>query len=287
MKLAVLTCERLPELLPSDKPLISLLAERGINATPAVWNDYTIDWSGFNALLFRNTWDYYQLETEFNQWLSQIQSLGIKTLNPIETIQQNKHKFYLKRLEAQGIQIIPTRFINKTNQLNLKSLWPETWEKAVIKPAFSAGSYLTEVFKKEKVDEINQKYAPIAKTKELLFQQYIPEIETLGETSFIFFDKKFSHAVNKKPETGDFRVQVQFGGQYTLINPEKNILKTAENIIATYREPLVYARVDGIIINGSFTLMEVELIEPDLYFSLKPSALTTFASAIAKNLFNP
>lgn len=284
MKLAILTCERLPDLLPSDKPLITLLAEKGIQAAPAIWNDKTIDWAGFDALLFRNTWDYYQLETEFNHWLSQIQTLGIKTLNPIETIQQNKHKFYLCGLQAKGIKIVPTQFINKTNQLNLSASWPKSWKKAVIKPAFSAGSYLTEVFEKEKVDEINQKYASIAQTKELLFQQYIPEIETLGETSFIFFDKKFSHAVNKKPVKGDFRVQVQFGGEYSLVNPPDNILQTAESIIATYNEPLVYARVDGVIVNGSFKLMEVELIEPDLYFSLKPNALTTFAAAIAKNL---
>ena len=286
MKLAILTCERLPELLPSDKPLISMLAKKGIQATPAIWNDKTIDWKGFDALLFRNTWDYYLLETEFNHWLSQIQSSGIKTLNPIETIQKNKHKFYLSELEAIGIKIIPTRFINQTNKLNLSVILPSNWEKAVVKPAFSAGSYLTEVFDRENVNEISKKYAPIAQTKELLLQEFIPEVETHGETSFIFFDKKFSHAVNKKPVKGDFRVQVQYGGEYTLVNPEKNILNTVEGIISTYHEPLVYARVDGIIIDGAFYLMEVELIEPDLYFSIKPSALTTFASAIAKNLFN-
>ena len=92
MKVGILTCARLPELLKSDQKLIPLFKEYNITAKAVIWDDESIDWTAFYYLLFRNTWDYYQKETAFNHWLQKIESLGIKTLNPIATIHQNKHK---------------------------------------------------------------------------------------------------------------------------------------------------------------------------------------------------
>ena len=109
-----------------------------------------------------------------------------------------------------GITILPTIFIEKTQHLNIAQIIPSQWNKAVIKPAFSAGSYQTEVFNVSNSSEINNKFQHIAAQKDLLLQQFMPEIQTVGETSFIFFNKKFSHCVNKMPAKGDFRIQVQF-----------------------------------------------------------------------------
>ncbi|MBG6063437.1 glutathione synthase/RimK-type ligase-like ATP-grasp enzyme [Flavobacterium sp. CG_9.1] len=282
MKIALLTCEKLPDLNPEDQKIIPALAQHKIESSAVIWNNKNINWTDYDYLIFRNTWDYFEKETEFKLWLDHIEKLGIKTLNPIEVIKQNIHKFYLREMEQQGITILPTLFIDKTNHLDLVKRIPSHWKKAVIKPAFSAGSYLTEVFEVANSTEINQQYASIALEKELLVQQFMPQIQTLGETSFIFFNKKFSHAVNKKPVDGDFRVQSLFGGIYTLVHPSQDMIQKAQKVVDTFKEDLLYARVDGILIDQELYLMEVECIEPDLYFNLSENSLERFVASIVK-----
>jgi glutathione synthase/RimK-type ligase-like ATP-grasp enzyme len=285
MKIALLTCQRLPNLTPADQLLIPELAKHKIQAKAVIWDDPTIIWTDFDYLIFRNTWDYYEKEAQFNLWLETIKKLKVITLNSIEVIEQNKHKFYLRELQNQNITIIPTIFIEKTKRLNLAEIMPSHWKKAVIKPAFSAGSYLTEVFEVANIEEINQKYQTIASEKDFLLQEFKPEIVTEGETSFIFFNKKFSHAINKKPATGDFRIQVQFGGVYTSISPNADLIQQAQKIVDTFPNNLLYARVDGIIINNQIQLMEVECIEPDLYFNYSEGSLQRFVNSILNLIY--
>ena len=130
------------------------------------------------------------------------------------------------------------------------------------------------------IHKISQRYQTIAAEKDLLLQEYMPQIQTEGETSFIFFNKKFSHSVNKKPAQGDFRIQVQFGGQYTAFEPKISLIEQAQKIVNTFTEPLLYARVDAIIINNKLRLMEIECIEPDLYFNYNDGALQRFVNSI-------
>ena len=280
MKVALLTCQKLPNLLEADQLLIPELAKHNINAKAVIWDDPNINWQEFDLLIFRNTWDYYEKQVAFDIWLQHIEKLGIRTLNSISIINQNKHKFYLRELEKQGFTILPTVFIGKTENLNLSEIIPNHWQKAVIKPAYSAGSYQTSVFEISKIVKTNQEYQSIAGEKELLLQQFMPEIQTLGETSFIFFNKKFSHAVNKKPIEGEFRIQSQFGGIYTLANPNAELIAQAQNLVNMFSEDLLYARVDGIIIDNQIHLMEIECIEPDLYFNLAEGAISKFVNSI-------
>lgn len=280
MKIGLLTCDTLPELLQSEQFLIPELAKHEIRAEAVIWDDKTVNWNDFDYLIFRNTWDYFEKETEFNLWLDQIEKSGIKTLNSIETIKGNKHKFYLRNLEQKGIKIIPTVFIEKTKDLNLSRIIPSHWKKAVIKPAFSAASFLTEVFDVQNTDQINQQYHAVATERDLLLQAFMPEIQDLGETSFIFFNKKFSHAVNKKPTKGDFRVQSQFGGIYTLQQPSSTIIEKAQKVVDQFENKLLYARVDGIVVGDDLYLMEMECIEPDLYFNLSEGSEQRFVSSI-------
>lgn len=280
MKIALLTCQNLPNLYETDQFLIPELAKHNITAKATIWNDPTINWNDFDYLVFRNTWDYFEKEKEFNTWLEYIEASGIKTLNAIEIIQRNKHKFYLRDLENQGVKILPTVFIDKTAALNLAEIIPQDWQKAVIKPAYSGAAYLTEVFEISQLQQINLQYRPIAAEKELLLQKFMPEIVSEGETSFIFFNKKFSHCVNKKPAAGDFRVQVQFGGKYTSIEPSQDLIDQAQAIVNTFKEKLLYARVDVILINNQLHLMEVECIEPDLYFNYSEGSQERFVNGI-------
>ncbi len=282
MNIALLTCENLPELTPADQQLIPELAKHNIAAKAVIWDDKSVNWNDFDYLIFRNTWDYFEKETEFNLWLDHIENLGIKTLNSIDIIKENKHKFYLRDMEKKGIKIIPTIFIDKTNHFNLSEIIPSHWKKAVIKPAFSGGAYQTTVFDTIAIETISDEYKSIASEKELLLQEFMPEIQSLGETSFIFFNKKFSHCINKKPVDGDFRVQVQFGGKYTLVEPRLELIEKAQKIVNQFNGDLLYARVDGIIIENELHLMEVECIEPDLYFNLSEGSHQRFIKSIVE-----
>ena len=282
MKVGILTCARLPELLESDQKLIPLFKQHNITAKAVIWDDHSVDWTTFEYLLFRNTWDYYQKEEAFNLWLTKMESLGIKTLNPIAIIQQNKHKFYLKELENKGVLILPTIFFEKNSKKKLEDVLPKNWKKIVIKPAFSAGSYLTKLVDQSEMDSIQNEFKEHFETKDFLLQEFRPEIKELGETSFIFFNGKFSHAVNKKPVEGDFRVQIQYGGLYSLIEPTTELINQAQAILKEISEQLLYARIDGIVKDNQLHLMEIELIEPDLYFDIAIGSRERFVEAFLK-----
>jgi glutathione synthase/RimK-type ligase-like ATP-grasp enzyme len=161
-------------------------------------------------------------------------------------------------------------------------LIPEIWEKIVIKPAFSAGSYLTKLIDQSELESIQEAFKEHFETKDFLLQEFRPEIKKLGEISFIFFNGKFSHAVNKKPVENDFRVQIQYGGKYTLVQPNADLLRQAELVVSKIPEKLLYARVDGIVIKNKLHLMEIELIEPDLYFDIAIGSREKFVEAFLK-----
>lgn len=284
-KIALLTCDQFPDLIPADQKLISLLNNRKIKADAVIWNDPKVIWNDFDALLFRSTWDYFLMDELFTLWLDKIEAMGIPTYNSVSIIKKNKHKFYLSEMAKAGICVIPSVFIPKTQYLDLSQLLPVSWHKAVIKPAVSAGSYLTKMFDVKNMISISDEYQDIAAEKDLILQKFIPEIQTDGEISLIFFNKKFSHAVIKTPKEGDFRIQSQFGGIYSPYDPSIQTLNIAQNIVHFMGEDLLYARVDGILIDDEFHLMELELIEPDLYLDFAAEAQTKFVDEIIHALY--
>ncbi|MFN4199581.1 MAG: RimK family alpha-L-glutamate ligase, partial [Flavobacterium sp.] len=279
MKLALLTCSKYPELLEADQILVPLLQQKGFDTEIVIWDDPKINWQQFDYLIFRNTWDYYEKEIAFRAWLDELASQNIKTLNPLSLIQWNMHKFYLKSLEEKGIPILKTCFLEKGKPFNFENI-PPSWNELVLKPAFSAGSYLTVKFKREDWPAIQKDYAGHFAEKDFLLQEFSPEIQTLGESSFIFFNGNYSHAINKKPVENDFRVQIQYGGQYVSIKPDTAIVDQARNVLDALPSPSLYARVDGIVSNGILKVMEIELIEPDLYFRVLPETAQHFADDI-------
>lgn len=284
MRIGLVTCFEIPKLLDADKALIPLLQNQNHQVETVVWNDTTIDWKLFNALIIRSPWDYYLNIETFEKWLLHIENLKIPLCNSVDIIRNNMHKFYLRNLQKNGVEIIPTVFVDKTNQLDLSFIKDCNWEMAIIKPAISAASYRTEKFKPKDWPLIANKYQNIANNCDLLVQKYMPEIETYGEVSLIFFGGIFSHAVLKIPRAGDFRVQVQFGGQYSNFAPRLSTKKIAQDIVNSYENIPVYARIDGIETSDNFYLMEVELIEPDLYFEFAPVAREKFVKSVMNEI---
>lgn len=280
--IALLTCERLPELNPADQALIPLFAAHNISAVPVIWKAANVRWEDFSALVVRNTWDYYTEADAFRQWLDAMESTGIPMFNPVPVVKDNMHKFYLKRFQEKGITIIPTLFSSATASVKWETLQAQGWDKVVIKPAISAGSFLTQTYA---TDALTPKALhEVIAQGDWLIQTYLPEITTGGELSMIFFNGVFSHAVLKKPKEGDFRVQRQYGGLYQRVDPTAELLQLGQQI-ATLENNLLYARVDGVMIQGKFHLMELELIEPDLYFEFGEDIRRRFVESVIAKMY--
>jgi glutathione synthase/RimK-type ligase-like ATP-grasp enzyme len=279
--IALATCASLPHLDPSDQGLIPAFAEKNILAKPVVWDDQTVDWFAFDAIIIRNTWDYYLKGESFIKWVEKLNIDQVLVLNDCEILLDNVHKFYLRSFENKGIPIIPTLFIDKNAKVGFESI---PWDKFVVKPAISAGSYLTQIHEKSKFTQ--NSFVVFPESKDWLIQPFLPEIQINGELSLIFINRTFSHAVQKKPVDGDFRVQKQYGGIYESFSPSQSLMTVAQKIINSVEGNLLFARVDGIMLNETFHLMELEMIEPDLYMHFEPKSYANFVEASIKLMAN-
>ena len=283
MNIALLTCYAFPNLIEADQKLIPELALLGFSAEAVIWDDPEVNWKKYDIAIIRNTWDYFQKTSVFYSWLEKMNETSCSFINPLSVIRWNMHKFYLREMSDAGILVIPSLFLPYTSTpQDINSLIPSDWSQIIIKPAISAGSYLTELMDINDMEAIIIKYGNMVAERDIIIQKFIPEIVRNGEISMVFFDKKFSHAVVKKPKSGDFRIQSQFGGKYQAFIPDANTLNAAQDILNYVKSDLIYARVDGIISDNKFYLMELELIEPDLYMDFIPNGQVRFAESISR-----
>jgi len=111
----------------------------------------------------------------------------------------------------------------------------------------------------------------------------MPEIQSEGEWSVIYINGEYSHSVLKSVKGKDFRIQEEFGGTTKFVEPTRDILKQTQKIMDLQQEALLYARVDGVIRDGQFLLMELEVNEPSLFFEFSQSAVEMFAQAVYEN----
>jgi len=284
MKIGILTCDKCQALSPRDRHLLPLFEAGNGAADVLVWDDPHVDWKTYDGLIFRSVWDYHLKAAEFNLWMDFIEQQGVKTLNPIPVIRQNQHKFYLRELQQKGVAIVPTLFIERTERLDLSTVDGSNWQQAVIKPAVSASSYLTSKFAGNRWKEIESEYTAIARERDLLVQPFMPEVVAQGELSLVFFNRQYSHAVLKRATAGDFRVQAEFGGKHEVYFPSTEVIETVQQILSLVEGSLLYARVDGVMVNNRFVLMELEMLEPDLYFDAHPDASARYVDAAMQML---
>lgn len=277
-RLAIATCAAIPGIHADDVPLVAALAESGVEATPCVWTDPTIDWASFDAVLIRTTWDYFQRYAEFMAWLER---LPVPTINDQALLRWNSDKRYLLELQACGVDTIPTELVSGARLRG----WLETQSgrEIVVKPTVSGGAWHTErgVVGDPAFAAAVQRL-PVE--FDYLVQPLIPEVVTDGEWSLLYFGGEFSHAVLKRPAAGDFRVQAQFGGSEVALDPGPEVRARAEAALrataACGYPDHAYARVDGVVVGGRFLLMELEMIEPHLFFAHRLAA----ARRLAENL---
>jgi glutathione synthase/RimK-type ligase-like ATP-grasp enzyme len=259
-QIALVTYSGCSELTDDDRLLVTALQQCDVNAVPVVW-DTPVDWARFDQIILRSCWDYHLRADEFLQWIGEIERLRVPLHNSASLVRWNADKTYLRQLQGAGGRIPETVWIGGEEEATVHGIMEsQGWDSAVVKPTVSASAHrLTRVFKGDPVVRVN---GPA------MVQEFIPEILVHGEWSVIFISGEFSHAALKLPTAGDFRVQSQFGGTANVGEPCVQMIDVATTIVDALPERPLYARVDGIEDQRGFILMEVELIEPELFLGL-------------------
>ncbi|RZJ77197.1 MAG: hypothetical protein EOO47_17505 [Flavobacterium sp.] len=264
-----------------DDQIISYLTEKGLNISKEIWNDEQVKWENYDLAILKSPWDYFDLIEDFYAWLKKIEDLNIKLLNPLEIVRWNADKHYLHDIENAGLNVTPSKFITKGDEVNLLQYFEDfKTDQFIVKPAVSGGSKNTFRVTAANVDEINEKLKILVQLEDFILQPFIKEIEEIGELSFLFFNGQFSHALLKKAAKGDFRVQATFGGTVLPHQPNDELIKTAKKYVDQFAEGCLYARVDGAMVNNEFVLMELELIEPFLFLDTNEKALKNYYEAL-------
>lgn len=250
-----------------DTALLDFLRRKGLIIENCVWTDPGVQWNQYDLIILKSPWEYHEQIDRFFEWLHQLQKAGIPLLNPVETVKWNSHKFYLREIAAAGLPVIDTVFLEAGSQLQADHSYFDLLNanQLVIKPAISAGAANTFVLSGNEKDltSINHLLA----REPFLLQPFVAEIKQ-GEWSFLFFNGRYSHGVIKIPGENDFRVQQQHGGITRHdIKIEQHLIDQATTYVNRFASGTLYARVDGIVKDGTFYLMELELIEPYLFLN--------------------
>ncbi|HYI40532.1 MAG TPA: hypothetical protein VE053_09465 [Allosphingosinicella sp.] len=254
------------------------LRDSGLEVEARDWADAT-DLAGFDLVLPLLVWGYPFAPLQWAEAVDRWEGEGVRLRNPASVLRWNADKIYLERLAERGAPVVPTRHYAQLNEGLLEEAARAFGTgRLVAKPRISSSAWQTIRWSPG---------APLDGGPEgaAMVQPYLPEIERSGEVSMIFFGGVFSHAISKRPQPGDFRVQPEFDGIITAHRPDPAEHEAAARILAAAEEPLLYARIDLVRgLDGAPQLIELELIEPDLYLGYDEGAGGRFAKAVAERL---
>ena len=301
-RIALATCAALPDLHEDDAPLLGELERRGVTSAAEVWDDPDVDWESYDLVVIRSTWDYSGRRKEFLRWADRVQGLT-KIANPFPVVRWNTDKHYLRELEAAGVPVVPTMWLEPERHLTSRALhtrFPANGD-FVIKPAVSAGAVntgrYTAIDAGSRGLAIQHARRLLEAGRTVMVQRYLRSVDTVGERAHIFIAGQYSHSVLKGamldgPDAGVDSVYKE--ERMSRITASEAEVETSRNVILTARrllteaaeetvsdELFLYARVD--LVNsdeGEPVLMELEMVEPSLFTALGDGALDRFADAI-------
>ena len=261
--------------------LLNFLRNKQVEASVQVWDDERVDWTQFDLIIMKTPWDYVQKIDTFNSWLDKLEHLNVRVLNPIKTIRWNSNKIYLQELQRNKVTIVPTIWFEKTDSLDLANIFDHfNAERIIIKPWISSTARHTYLLTREEATSKTDELKELLKVEALMAQPFLKEVQSVGEYSVLFFNGKYSHTVLKTPKKGDFRVQYDYGGIINQVEPPKKLLASAQAIVDKFAKGCLYTRVDGLNVNDEFTLMEFELIEPNLFLDKSEGSYERYYEAI-------
>ncbi|MFD2796681.1 RimK family alpha-L-glutamate ligase [Promicromonospora vindobonensis] len=293
-RVALATCSQLPDLHKDDVPLIAALAERGVTAEPAVWDDPAVDWSGYDLVLVRSTWDYSPRHDEFLAWARALP----KVANSADVIEWNTDKRYLRELDAAGIPVIPTIWLDPARHLSKRAVHTRmpAFGDFVVKPVVSAGARDTGRYQPVSAESrgraIMHAVRLLDEGRWVMIQPYVTSVDTAGETCLIFIDGELTHAVRKNALlTGpaEDSEELYAAEEMSAFEATPAQVEVARRALAVAREAtgadLTYARVDLVSgDDGVPMVIELELTEPSLWMKYGSGVEGKLADAVVKLL---
>lgn len=293
MRVAIATCDVVPDQFDDDGLVAEALARRGIETGFVSWDAAGVDWAEFELVVVRSTWDYTARLDEFREWAA---GIGGRLRNRPELIRWNSDKRYLGELAAAGLAVVPTRFVVPGEPT------PELEGEVVVKPAVSAGGRDTGRFGPDAHGEARKLAARLAAAGRIaMVQPYLGAVDTLGETALVFVAGELTHALRKRAvlrpdEVAPVRDDA-LGAAEAMYDPdlvrasdataaERDLAAAIVGFVAErFGEPPLYARVDLVPgPGGDPVLMELEVVEPCLYLHESPPTAERLAEAIAAEL---
>ncbi len=271
----------LEDFVCDDELAYAPLRDLGWEVEAVPWRRRGVDWDRFDAVVIRSTWDYQEDPQAFLQVLERIDRSAARLHNPLELVQWNLRKTYLLDLARRGIDVVPTCWGRGLNASRIRSLFERLGvEEIAIKPVIGANA--DDAFRlrlpvpTETAGEVERRF----EGREFLAQPFMGNILTEGEFSLFFFGGEHSHTILKTPKPGDFRVQEEHGGIIRAVEARRDLRCAARQVMRTLPTVPLYARVDLVRVGVGFALMELELIEPALYFRMDPGSAERFARVL-------
>lgn len=288
MKFGIVTSEGELARNTDDLLLQTELGKVKLKSEFVVWDDPTIDWSLFESLIVRSIWDYTEKYDAFSSWLKYIDGT-CTIINDLELLRWNSDKRYLLELQLKGIPVIPTRIVPGWSVAEFNAtLQNDDWKKVVLKSSVSADGINLFIVDRGIPGNAEDALAQMKNVGSLLIQEFDEAIVNRGEYSVIYIDGEYTHTIHKTAAIGEFRIQSRYGGKEALVPNRQELLELSQKVIGLLTKHPMYARTD-IIVSEEFgpRVIEVELIEPDLFLRFNENALHKLAIAIKRSLDNP
>lgn len=250
------------------------------------WRASGVDWGCYDLVVIRSPWDYQNQLDDFLATLRGIENSGAVLANSLSTVEWNIHKTSLRDLAARGVPTVPTLW-GRGGELTKPDELFDTFDtdEIVLKRVVGAGAQDAYRLKRPVLEDTWAEVLGTYADKDWMAQPFLSAVLDEGEISLFYFNGQLAHAIRKLPKAGDYRVQEEHGGQLTRIEPEPSLIAVADGVIAGLigglAETLLYARVDLVRgADGGYQLMELEVIEPALYFRMDEAAPGLFARAL-------
>lgn len=276
------TFDLLPDGEPAGALLVDALAERGVAARWACWDDPAVDWAGADLVAVRSTWDYHRRLPEFLAWARRVES-GTRLLNGAEVFAWNADKGYLLELADQvpKVPVVPTATLADADLATGLRAALERWGTVVVKPRTGAGGVGLVVASRTDDPALAGLLAG-----PWIAQPLVESVRTAGESSVFVLDGEPVAQVDKVAAGEEVRVHPKYGGssRAVALDPARaDVARAAVRSAAALRgADLAYARVDLMQWEGQWALSELELIEPGLYLDVVPDLAGPFADLLTR-----
>jgi glutathione synthase/RimK-type ligase-like ATP-grasp enzyme len=280
-KVVFLTMDSLENFECYDYLLTEPFNQIGWKVEEISWRKGSINWNGYDAVIVRSTWDYQTDYQKFLRVLEDIERSSAVLFNDFKTLKWNMNKTYLRDLQQRGINTVPTIWEKEFMIEKFKDYFNHfRTDEIIIKPNISANADNTFLLKQESFKKFAMVLNNTFKSRDFMVQPFIKNIISEGEYSLFYFNGVYSHAILKTPKENDFRVQEEHGGSLIATKIDQKKQNLAEKIINHLSPVPLYARIDLVRTDkDDFTLMELELIEPSLYFQLDKDSPKRFVKA--------